>query len=120
MQGVRYIGQRQQAFVPRLMRSAAAVVVPSTYEGFGLPALEAMAVGTPVIAAACGALPEVCGSGAVLVEPTSEALAAGILDVLAGGERIKRMRDAGRARARRFTWKEAARRTLAVYEEALG
>jgi glycosyltransferase involved in cell wall biosynthesis len=120
MQGVRYVGHRQAKFVARLMRSAAAVVVPSTYEGFGLPALEAMAVGSPVIAAACGALPEVCGSAAVLVEPTSEALAAGILEVLAGGERIERMRDAGHARARQFTWKEAARRTLAVYEEALG
>jgi alpha-1,3-rhamnosyl/mannosyltransferase len=120
MQGACYVGHRQPKFVARLMRSAAAVVVPSTYEGFGLPALEGMAAGSPVIAAACGALPEVCGSAAVLVEPTSEALAAGILEVLAGGERIERMRDAGRARARQFTWKETARRTLAVYEEALG
>jgi glycosyltransferase involved in cell wall biosynthesis len=120
MEGVRYVGHRQPAFVARLMRSAAAVVVPSTYEGFGLPALEAMAVGTPVIAAARGALLEVCGRAAVMVEPTRDALATGILEALAGDERIQRLCEAGRARAREFTWKTAARRTLAAYEEALG
>jgi glycosyltransferase involved in cell wall biosynthesis len=117
--GVRYLGHRTPAFVARLMRSAAAVVVPSTYEGFGLPALEAMAVGTPVVATSRGALPEVCGTAAVMVEPTAEALAAGILEVFAGGERIERMRQAGRARAQMFTWSTAARNTLAVYEQAV-
>jgi glycosyltransferase involved in cell wall biosynthesis len=119
MEGVRYVGHRQPAFVARLMRSAAVVVVPSTYEGFGLPALEAMAAGTPVVATVRGALPEVCGRAAVMVEPTPEALATGILEALAGGERIQRLREAGRARAREFTWKTAARRMLEVYVEAL-
>jgi glycosyltransferase involved in cell wall biosynthesis len=117
--GVRYLGHRPPAFVARLMGSAAAVVVPSTYEGFGLPALEAMSAGTPVVASARGALPEVCDSAAVMVEPTPEALAAGILEVLAGGERTERMRQAGRERAQTFTWSAAARKTLAVYEEAV-
>jgi glycosyltransferase involved in cell wall biosynthesis len=116
---VRYLGHLSPAFVARLMRSAAAVVVPSTYEGFGLPALEAMAAGTPVVATARGALPEVCGTAALMVEPTAQALAAGILEALAGGERIERMRQTGRARALAFTWSTSARNTLAVYEEAV-
>jgi glycosyltransferase involved in cell wall biosynthesis len=118
-EGVRYLGHRPPAFVARLMRSAAVVVVPSTYEGFGLPALEAMAAGTAVVASARGALPEVCDTAAAMVEPTAEALAAGILEVLAGGERIERMRRAGLERAQTFTWSAAARNTLAVYEEAV-
>lgn len=100
-----------------LMRAADAVVVPSLYEGFGLPALEGMAAGVPVVAANRGALPEVCGDAALLVEPTAEALADGILAVLEDGDAL---RAAGPARAAAFTWERAAAETLAVYEEAMG
>lgn len=117
---VRDLGHRDPAFVARLMRTAAAVVVPSTYEGFGLPALEAMAAGTPVVAAACGALPEVCGDGALLVEPSPEELARGIGETLAGGDPVERRTAAGLRRAREFTWERAARATAAVYDEAIG
>jgi glycosyltransferase involved in cell wall biosynthesis len=113
----RYIGYVPHAIAARLLRAAAAVVVPSTYEGFGLPALEGLAAGTPVVAARCGALPEVCGDAAVLVDPTAEGIAAGISEALENGGRL---RAAGQQRAAEFTWEAAAAQTLAVYREALG
>jgi glycosyltransferase involved in cell wall biosynthesis len=116
---VRYLGLRDPGFVARLMRTAAAVVVPSSYEGFGLPALEGMVASAAVVAAARGALPEVCGDAALVVEPTPSAIAQGISEALAGGEAIDRMRAAGRRRALAFSWSRAASGTAAVYEEAL-
>jgi len=111
-----YLGHLDHALTVRLMRSAEAVVVPSLYEGFGLPALEAMAVGTPVVAARRGALPEVCGGAAILVEPPAEGLAEGLAEALADGARL---RELGPRRAAAFTWERAAAQTLAAYEEAL-
>lgn len=116
----RYLGYRQPAFVARLIRTATAVVVPSIYEGFGLPALEAMVAGTPVVAAARGALPEVCGDAALLVEPTPGELARGLAEVLAGGPAVEQRRAAGRRRALSYTWEGAARATAELYEEAAG
>ncbi len=120
LEGVRLLGLREPAFVARLMRAAAAVVVPSLYEGFGLPALEALAASTPAVVAARGALPEVCRDGALLVEPTAAGLAAGILEALAGGDAVERRRARGLAIAREYTWERAARETVAIYEEVLG
>lgn len=102
--GVLRLGRVAADLVLGLMATAAVVVVPSIYEGFGLPALEAMAVGVPVVAARRGSLPEVCGDAAVLVEPTGEGLAAGIASVLEGGADVDAMVDRGRARAGRYTW----------------
>jgi alpha-1,3-rhamnosyl/mannosyltransferase len=116
---VRYLGSRTPEFVARLMRAANTVVVPSTYEGFGLPALEGMAAGATVVATSCGALPEVCGDAALLVRPDASEFAAAIGESLAGGSAIERLRTAGRARAESFSWAQAARETAAVYEEAL-
>jgi glycosyltransferase involved in cell wall biosynthesis len=97
-----------------LYRGAAALVLPSRYEGFGLPVLEAMASGTPVVAAPDAALQEIADDAAVFVEPSD--LAAGIRRALADRDRLVA---AGLQRAARFSWDETARRTLAVYREVL-
>jgi glycosyltransferase involved in cell wall biosynthesis len=98
-----------------LYRGAAALLLPSRYEGFGLPVLEAMACGTPVVVAPEPALQEVAGDAAVYAEP--EEFAAGVERALAERDRLVA---AGLERAKAFTWAETARRTAAVYREVLG
>jgi glycosyltransferase involved in cell wall biosynthesis len=98
-----------------LYRGAACLVFPSRDEGFGLPLLEAMASGTPVVTTRAGALPEIAGDAAILVEPGDPvALAGGIERALADRERLVA---AGFDRARQFSWAQSAERTLAVYRE---
>ena len=94
---------------PALYAGAEAFALPSRYEGFGLPVLEAMACGTAVVAAAAGALPETCGDAAVLAEPNGEAFRAAVTGVLANAGERERLRAAGLERARRFTWDRTAR-----------
>jgi glycosyltransferase involved in cell wall biosynthesis len=108
-------GRLEDAAVAGVMAAAAAVVVPSTYEGFGLPALEAMAVGVPVVAAARSSLPEVCGDGALLVEPDGPGLAEGLAAALDGGHDISAMVERGRARAATFTWEASAAAHAALW-----
>jgi glycosyltransferase involved in cell wall biosynthesis len=110
-------GHVERGELAALYRGAECLVFPSRYEGFGLPMLEAMASGTPVVATTAGALPEVAGDAAVLVEPgDAVALAGGIERALADRDRL---RAAGLERAARFSWAETARRTLEVYRELL-
>ena len=112
--GARLRGYVTQEELVELYRGAACLVMPSRYEGFGLPVLEAMASGTPVVAAPDPALREVAGDAAVFVEP--ERLADGIRQALAERDRLVA---AGLERAKLFSWEETARRTVAVYREVL-
>jgi glycosyltransferase involved in cell wall biosynthesis len=106
--------------LPYWYNAAEVLAYPSLYEGFGLPALEAMACGTPVVTSSTSSLPEVVGQAGVMVEPTDvAALAAALRQVLDDAALRDRMRTAGLAQAARFSWPETARATAAVYRRAL-
>jgi glycosyltransferase involved in cell wall biosynthesis len=101
--------------------SAAVFVFPSRYEGFGLPPLEAMASGTPVVTSNVSSLPEVAGDAAVLVDPyQSSAIADGIERVLRDESLRREMRAKGLARARQFSWDASVRRVREIYGQVLG
>jgi glycosyltransferase involved in cell wall biosynthesis len=111
------LGHVEKPRLAELYRGAACLVFPSRYEGFGLPVVEAMACGTPVVATSAGSIPEVAGGAAVLVEPGDPAtLAAGIERALAERENLAA---AGLARAKDFSWLQTARETLGVYWELI-
>jgi len=119
---VRVLGELSEVELRLAYQGAAVVVVASRLEGFGLPALEAMAAGVPVVVADAGALPEVVGDAGLLFPVTSVACLRGALyrsmpgsDPLARQDRIRR----GLARAREFTWDRTAQETRAAYERAL-
>jgi glycosyltransferase involved in cell wall biosynthesis len=106
--------------LPAVLSLAELFAFPSYYEGFGIPLLEAMACGTPVVTSTGGACPEVVGAAAPTVDPDDpDAIAAAMHAVLADPERASRQRRLGLARAKLFGWDTAAARTLAVLE-ALG
>jgi glycosyltransferase involved in cell wall biosynthesis len=111
-----YVSEPQKV---ALLTGAAALVYPSLYEGFGLPVLEAMACGTPVLTSNVSALPEVAGDAALLVDPRdTDAVAAGMQRLLEDEALGRRLADAGLIRAARFRWQETAARTAAVLHDA--
>jgi glycosyltransferase involved in cell wall biosynthesis len=118
---VRFTGRLTREELAQHYSAAKIAVVPSLYEGFGLPAAEAMACGTPVIATTGGALPEVVGDAGMLVPPANaDALAAAIKQLLNDKQAQQRMSEAARKRVKeKFNWEQAARKTLDVYQEAM-
>ncbi len=116
----RRLGYVAEADLPGLYAGARAVVIPSRYEGFGLPCLEAMACGTPVVSAPFAALPETCGDAALLVDPddrkrfTAAVMAASFDDATRA-----QLKEAGLRRARAYSWQRTAEQTDAAISEAL-
>jgi glycosyltransferase involved in cell wall biosynthesis len=116
----RALGYVAESHLPGLYAGAAALAMPSLYEGFGLPVVEAMASGVPVVAANRAALPETCGGAALLVEPDDEgALADALATVVTDEEARRRLVQAGIERASHFSWDRAAAATDTVISEVL-
>lgn len=118
---IQFTGRIAHEEFARYYAEATMAVVPSLYEGFGMPAGEAMACGVPVISTIGGALPEVVGDAGVLVPPAnSAALKDAIVSLLDDPERRERLGEAGLARVRNsLTWRHAAEKTVEVYREAI-
>ena len=115
---VRFLGFLSTETLASLYHLADAFVFPSLYEGFGLPPLEAMASGTPVLTSNVSSLPEVMGDAALLVDPYDpEAIADGMQQILSDAPTRERLVNCGRTRASRFSWEESAKRVLTIYRQ---
>jgi alpha-1,3-rhamnosyl/mannosyltransferase len=117
---VRLAGYVPQSHLPALYTGARALVYPSLYEGFGLPPLEAMACGTPVIASRRASLPEVVGDAGLLVEPLDDqAIAQHMRSLIEDDALHDALRIAGQRQAQAFTWRRCAMETMAVYRKVV-
>lgn len=115
---VHFTGYVDDADLPALYSGATGFIFPSLYEGFGLPPLEAMACGTPVITSNVSSLPEVVGDAALMVDPFDvSAIAGAISRLIADPTLCDCLRERGLRRAARFTWDQAAHETLAAFQE---
>jgi glycosyltransferase involved in cell wall biosynthesis len=119
-QAVIFPGWVEDADLPAIYAGASTVAFPSEFEGFGLPALEGMACGAPVVCSNTSSLPEIAGDAALLIDPTSaDEIAAALRRVLTEPALAEELRRRGHAQAARFSWERAARETAQVYEQAL-
>src|SRR5439155_15523907 len=110
---------REQDKAP-LFSAATVFAFPSLYEGFGMPVLEAMACGTPVVTSNVSALPEVAGDAGLLVDPyDSAAISAALAELLESQARRDDLARRGLERARRFSWPQVAEQTMRVYKQIL-
>ena len=117
----RFTGFVDDADLPALYSAASLLAYVSLYEGFGLPVLEAMACGTPVIGSNVSSIPEVVGDAGLLVDPLDvDAIAAGLIGLLKDASARDAFLRLGLERAARFTWDKAARQLLATYDALLG
>jgi glycosyltransferase involved in cell wall biosynthesis len=117
---VHFAGPIDEADKPAVYRGAGAFVYPSAYEGFGLPPLEAMASGVPVVTTNNGSIGEVVGDAAFLIDPAdTRKFGAGIITVLVEPSVADHLKVRGLERARQFTWEKTARQTAAAYEAAV-
>ncbi|RMD75570.1 MAG: glycosyltransferase family 1 protein [Chloroflexi bacterium] len=115
---VKFVGYIPEEELPLWYAAATIFVFPSMYEGFGMPPLEAMACGTPVITSNTSSLPEVVGDAGLMVDPAAPAaLADAMMQLLTDADLYAALRQRGLERARRFSWAETAAKTLAVYRE---
>lgn len=119
-ESIQWIGMVDEADKPSLYRLASVFVFPSIYEGFGLPVIEAMASGTPVVACDIPVMQEIVGDGAYLVQPDSERqMAAAILALLLQNPLRESMIQRGLSQSTRYSYRKAARETLSAYERVL-
>lgn len=115
--GVLMPGYIPDSDLPALLSGASVFALPSFYEGFGLPPLEAMACGTPVVTSDISSLPEVVGEAGILVDPNKvEDIATGIIKAI---ESQPQLREKGLVQAKKFSWERAARETYNVYKQAI-
>jgi glycosyltransferase involved in cell wall biosynthesis len=115
---VRFLGWVDEAHKPALYRGAACAVFPSRYEGFGLPVLEALACGTPLVASNAGSLPELVGEAGFAVDPDdTQRLAGAMLACLIDEPLAAELRRRGPAQAACFSWSQTARQTWAAYQQ---
>lgn len=115
-----HLGSPSDAVLLYLYRRALALVFPSTYEGFGLPVVEAMGQGCPVLCSPVSSLPEVAGDAALLVPHTPDNYLAALRELAARSELRTDLARRGHAQARQFTWRRCAEETIAVYRNTLG
>lgn len=119
-EGVRWMGLIPEDDLPAFYAGAACFVYPSLFEGFGIPLLEAMACGCPVISSDRGALPELVEDAGLVVDPESvDAIKVAMTRVLTDAGLREELKERGQARSRHFTWSETARRTLEVYRRTV-
>jgi glycosyltransferase involved in cell wall biosynthesis len=116
---VRRLGYVPDHELPGLYAGARAFVLPSLYEGFGLPCVEAMACGAPVVAARAGALPEACADAALYADPRDPDDIAAAVERALEPQTADRLRAAGLRRAAAFTWERTARGVDAVIDDVL-
>jgi len=117
--GAVLLGRLDSNLLARVRTSAACLVIPSLYEGFGLPALEGMAAGVPVVATQRSSLPEVCADGAILVEPTPAGLAEGVIHALHRDSSVEDLLLRAQSVARSHTWERSATAHATIWREAI-
>ncbi len=117
---VHFLGYVSDDDLPLVYNAATALIMPSVYEGFGLPVLEAMACGAPVLCSGVSSLPEIAGAAACYFDPgNDEEMAAAIRTVWLDAELREEMRKKGLDRAKEFSWKRAAQETMSLYTDLL-